>query len=260
MAELKTSIAGGVATVLFSNLPRMNAMTYDMWQAVPKAFAALDADPAVRLIVCAGDGDKAFISGADISQFEKLRGTVEAQFVYNKAVEDAYQAPMNCTKPVIARIRGICIGGGLGFAAACDLRICSEDSIFRMPAARLGLGYSPAGVRRFMNVLGAANTTDIFMSARKFDAKEALRMGFVSKVVPAADLEKEVAAYAKMVSENAPLTVAAAKYAVQQWQKDEKERDIARAMKMVEACFASEDHKEGRKAFMEKRIPEFRGK
>ena len=260
MAELRTSISGGVATVLFSNLPKMNAMSYDMWQAVPKVFAQLDADPAVRLIVCAGDGEKAFISGADISQFEKLRGTVEAQVIYNQAVDAAYTAPMNTTKPVIARIRGICIGGGLGFAAACDLRICSEDSIFRMPAARLGLGYSPAGVRRFMNVLGPANTTDIFMSARKFDAKEALRMGFVSKVVPAAELEKEVAAYTRMVSENAPLTVAAAKYAVQQWLKDEKDRDLAKAMKMVEACFASEDHKEGRKAFMEKRTPEFKGK
>jgi enoyl-CoA hydratase len=260
MAELKTSIDGAVATVIFSNPPKMNAMSYDMWQAVPKVFAELDANPAVRVIVCAGDGDKAFISGADISQFEKLRGTGEAQAEYNKAVEQAYNAPVNCSKPVVARIKGICIGGGLGFAAACDLRICSEDSIFRMPAARLGLGYSPAGVRRFMNVLGAANTVDIFMSARKFDAKEALRMGFVSKVVPAAALEKEVADYCKMVGENAPLTVAAAKYAVQQWQKDEKDRDIARAMKMVETCFASEDHKEGRKAFMEKRIPEFRGR
>ena len=260
MAELKTSISGGVATVLFSNLPKMNAMSYDMWQAVPKVFAELDANPAVRLIVCAGDGDKAFISGADISQFEKLRGTVEAQIVYNQAVEGAYQAPMNCTKPVVARIRGICIGGGLGFAAACDLRICSADSIFRMPAARLGLGYSPVGVRRFMNVLGAANTTDIFMSARKFDAKEALRMGFVSQVTKVEELEKTVAEYCRMVAANAPLTVAAAKYAVQQWLKDGKDRDLDKAMKMVEACFASEDHKEGRKAFMEKRTPEFKGK
>jgi len=260
MAELKTRIDGAVATVLFSNLEKMNAMSYDMWQAVPKVFAELDANPAVRVIICAGDGDKAFISGADISQFEKLRGTVEAQIVYNKAVEDAYVAPMNCTKPVIARIRGICIGGGLGFAAACDMRICSEDAIFRMPAARLGLGYSPAGVRRFMNVLGAANTVDIFMSARKFDAKEALRMGFVSQVTKVAELENAVANYCGLVAENAPLTVAAAKYAVQQWQKDEKDRDLARAMKMVEACFASEDHKEGRKAFMEKRTPEFKGK
>ena len=260
MAELKTSIQGAVAMVIFSNLPKMNAMSYDMWRAVPKAFAELEGNPAVRVIVCAGDGDKAFISGADISQFEKLRGTADAQAEYNKAVEQAYLAPVSCSKPVVARIRGICIGGGLGFAAACDLRICSEDSIFRMPAARLGLGYSPSGVRRFMNVLGAANTPDIFMSARKFDAREALRMGFVSKIVPAAELDKAVADYCKMVAENAPLTVAAAKFAVQQWQKDEKDRDLARAMKMVETCFASEDHKEGRKAFMEKRTPEFKGK
>src|SRR5688572_9915590 len=149
MAELRTSIKDGIATVLFSNLPKMNAMSYDMWQAVPKVFAELDANPAVRIIVCAGDGEKAFISGADISQFEKLRGTVEAQVIYNQAVDAAYTAPMNTTKPVIARIRGICIGGGLGFAAACDLRICAEVSIFRIPAARLGLGYSAAGVRRF---------------------------------------------------------------------------------------------------------------
>jgi enoyl-CoA hydratase/carnithine racemase len=259
MAELKTSIDGAVATVLFSNLPKMNAMSYDMWRAVPEVFGELDRNPAVRVIVCAGDGEKAFISGADISQFEKLRGTADAQAEYNKAVEQAYIAPMNCAKPVVARIRGICIGGGLGFAAACDLRICSDDSVFRMPAARLGLGYGPTGVRRFMNVLGAANTTDIFMSARKFDAKEALRMGFVSKVTAAGELEKAVADYCKMVAENAPLTVAAAKFAVQQWQKNEAERDMAKALRMVEACFASEDHKEGRKAFMEKRTPAFKG-
>ncbi len=260
MAELKTSIDGAVATVLFSNPAKVNAMSYDMWRAVPKVFAELDANPAVRVIVCAGDGEKAFISGADISQFEKLRGTGEAQAEYNKAVDQAYGAPTTCSKPVVARIRGICIGGGLGFAAACDMRICSDDSVFRMPAARLGLGYSPSGVRRFMSVLGAANTTDIFMSARKFDAREALRMGFVSKVTTADELEKAVADYCAMVAENAPLTVAAAKFAVLQWQKSEPERDLAKAMKMVEACFASEDHREGRTAFMEKRTPEFKGK
>ena len=156
MAELITRREGAVATVLFSNLPKMNAMTFDMWTAVPKALAELDADPAVRVIVVAGDGDKAFISGADISQFEKLRGTAEAQADYNKAVEAAYLAPIVCSKPVVARIRGICIGGGLGFAAACDIRITSDNTNFRMPAARLGLGYSPSGVKRFMNVLGAA--------------------------------------------------------------------------------------------------------
>ena len=260
MAELITRRDGAVATVLFSNPAKMNAVTYDMWSAVPATLAALEADASVRVIVIAGDGDKAFISGADISQFEKLRGTAEAQAEYNKAVEKAYLAPMGCCKPVIARIRGICIGGGLGFAAACDLRICADDAVFRMPAARLGLGYSPTGVRRFMNVIGAANTSDIFFTARKFDAQEALRMGFVSRVVPAAQLERAVAETCEMIAENAPLTVAAAKFAVQQGLKDAAERDMARAVKMVEACFASEDHKEGRKAFMEKRKPVFNGR
>jgi enoyl-CoA hydratase/carnithine racemase len=260
MAELITKRDGAVATVLFSNLPKLNAMSYDMWRTVPGKFAELDADPQVRVIVAAGDGDRAFISGADISQFEKLRGTADAQAEYNKAVEAGYSAPMHCSKPVIARIRGVCMGGGLGFAAACDLRICSEDSVFRMPAARLGLGYSPTGVRRFMNVLGAANTVDMFVSARKFDAADALRMGFVSRVVPAAELQKVVAEYCQMIAENAPLTVAAAKFSVQQWMKDPAERDLATARKMVDACFASDDHKEGRSAFMQKRKPVFRGR
>jgi enoyl-CoA hydratase/carnithine racemase len=167
---------------------------------------------------------------------------------------------MRTQKPVIASIRGICIGGGLGLAAACDLRICAEEAVFRMPAARLGLGYSPTGVRRFMNVIGAANTLEIFATAKKFGAAEALRMGFVSRVVPVAGLEAAVAETCKLIGENAPLTVAAAKFAVQQGLKDPEERDMAKAMKMVEACFASEDHKEGRKAFMEKRTPQFHGR
>jgi len=260
MADLIIRRDGAVATVLFSNTPKMNAVTYDMWRAVPETFAALDADPAVRAIVVAGDGDKAFISGADISQFEKLRSTADAQAVYNAAVEESYLAPVRCSKPVIARIRGICMGGGLGFAASCDLRFCSDDAVFRMPAARLGLGYGAAGIRRFMHVIGTANTLDVFLSARKFGAAEALRMGFVSQVVPAANLEKTVADYCRMMAENAPLTVAAAKFAVQQWMKDPTDRDLAKAQKMVDTCFASADHKEGRAAFMEKRIPNFTGR
>jgi len=260
MAKLITKREGAVATVLFSNLPKKNAMTYDMWRAVPATLAALEADPAVHAIVVAGDGSEAFISGADVSQFEKLRGTAEAQAEYGRAVEDAYLAPMMCAKPVIARIRGICIGGGLGFAAACDLRVCSSDSVFRMPAARLGLGYSASGIRRFMSVLGAANTADIFFTARAFDAREALRMGFVSRVVPAARLERTVADYCATIAENAPLTIAAAKFAIQQWLREPPERDLAAAQTMVDVCFASEDHKEGRAAFLEKRKPRFSGR
>ncbi|MGQ0512550.1 MAG: enoyl-CoA hydratase [Betaproteobacteria bacterium] len=260
MAELITRIEGAVGVVEFSNPAKMNAMSIDMWDRLPKAVAELDANPAVRVIVFKGKGEKAFISGADISQFEKLRGTAEAQVEYSRAVENAYLAPMRAQKPVIASIRGICIGGGLGLAASCDLRICAEDAVFRMPAARLGLGYSATGVRRFMNVIGAANTLEIFATAKKFGAAEALRMGFVSRVVPVAGLDAAVAETCRMIGENAPLTVAAAKFAVQQGLKDPEERDMAKAARMVEACFASEDHKEGRKAFMEKRTPQFHGR
>ncbi len=259
MAELITRREGAVGTIVFSNPQKMNAVTYEMWSALPAAVAALDEEAEVRVIVITGDGDKSFISGADISQFEKLRGTADAQAEYNKAVELAYRAPMQCSKPVIARIRGICIGGGLGLAAACDVRIAADDVVFRMPAARLGLGYGATGIRRFMNVIGPANTGDIFFSARKFNAAQALQMGFLSQVFPVAEFEREAAAYCKMVSENAPLTLAAAKYSIQQWLKDPAERDLASAAKMVEACFASNDHKEGRSAFMEKRTPRFNG-
>ena len=260
MAELMSEREGAVGTLLFSNLPKMNAMTYDMWQAVPAAIAAFDRDPDIRAIVVAGDGDRAFISGADISQFEKLRGSAEAQAEYNRVVAAATVAVQDCRKPVIARIRGICIGGGLGFAAACDVRICSDDAVFRMPAARLGLGYGAAGVRNLVNLIGAANTADIFFSARKFNADDALRMGYVSQVHHSARLVEAVTLYANTVAENAPLTMAAAKFTIRQLLSDERERDLETANAMVKACFESEDYKEGRRAFMEKRTPRFLGR
>ena len=160
---------------------------------------------------------------------------------------------------MIASIRGYCFGGGLGFAASCDVRICAEDAQFRMPAARLGLGYDPTGVKRFMDILGAANTADIFFSARRFDAQNALHMGFVSQVHPVNELQSQTTAYAQMVSENAPLTMAAAKFAIRQGLMAESEKDLITARQMVKECFASEDYKEGRKAFAEKRTPVFKG-
>ena len=260
MAELITRKENAVGWVIFSNPAKFNAVSHDMWMALPKANADFDADPDVRLIVITGDGDKAFISGADISQFEKARGSADAQAIYNQAVVDAYEAPVRCSKPVVAKIRGICMGGGLGLAAACDVRIAAADAVFRMPAARLGLGYNYTGISRFVQLLGAANTSDIFFSARKFDATDAYAMGFLNRVVPVADLDREVAAYCELLVENAPLTMAAAKFAIRQAGTDPAAREMEQLARMLEACFNSEDYREGRRAFMEKRKPKFQGK
>jgi enoyl-CoA hydratase/carnithine racemase len=260
MPEIITQRNGPVTTLLISNPARMNAMSRDMWMQLAEGIRAADADPAVRVVVLRGEGEKSFVSGADISQFEKMRGSADAQAEYEKAVNDGYNAPVQCSKPVVAAIRGICIGGGLGLAAACDVRICSDDTIFRMPAGRMGLGYGPSGVRRFVAMIGAGNTTDLFMSARKFGAAEAQRIGFVSQVHAPDRIDAAVAEYVQMVAENAPLTLAAAKFAIREALKDPADRDTERALNMVKACFDSQDYREGRTAFMEKRVPQFQGR
>ncbi len=260
MPELLVRRDGAVGTIVFSNPAKLNAVSIDMWQAMPRAMAELERDADVRVIVVCGDGERAFISGADISQFEQARSNADAQARYNAAVEQGYLAPVRCAKPVIAKIRGICFGGGLGLAAACDLRIAADDALFRMPAARLGLGYNFVGIKRFVDLMGPMNVADIFFSARKFDAADALRMGFVSRVVPAAELDREVDAYCRLVAENAPLTIAAAKRAIREAVTDASSRDLEDLQRMLAACFDSEDYKEGRTAFMEKRAPRFKGR
>ena len=260
MAEILTTKNGAVGTITISNPTKMNAMSVQMWMDLPKAIRAFDADPEVRVIVIAGVGEKAFVSGADISQFDKLRSSAKTQDDYDNAVADSMVAPVECSKPVIAKIRGCCCGGGLGLAAACDIRICSEDATFRMPAARLGLGYGHKGIKRFTDIIGLANATDIFVTARRFDAPDALRMGFVSRVCAGSEIDAVVDQYTKMIAENAPLTVAASKFNIRQVCAHPDEQDMDRAVQMVKNCFASEDFKEGRTAFMEKRPAQFKGR
>jgi enoyl-CoA hydratase/carnithine racemase len=259
MPELIVRRDGPIGRVIFSNPDKYNAMSHDMWAGLPGALQAFDADPAVRLVVLEGDGDKAFVSGADISQFESQRTDAAAQKRYNQAVEAAYLAPVRCSKPVVAKIRGICMGGGLGLAAACDLRFCTEDARFRMPAGRLGLGYNVLGVRRFLAVFGLQNTLDIFFSARIFGAADALQMGFVSRAEPAESFDKVVDDWCAKVAENAPLTLRALKRTVNELIRDPDDRDIAAAEAAIAACFASDDYREGARAFMEKRPPAFKG-
>jgi enoyl-CoA hydratase len=259
MAEVITRREGGIGTVVFSNPAKYNALNYDMWKAIPRAIEEFTADPEVRVIVLEGDGEKAFVSGADISQFESQRTEKNARDQFGEAVEAGYLAPVRCPKPVIAKIRGICMGGGLGLAAACDLRICSTDVRFRMPAARLGLGYNATGVQRFMSILGVQNTYDIFFSARIFGAEDALRMGLVLKAVAPEELDAAVAEYAQNMAINAPLTMKALKTTVNTLLPDHRQRDLTAANAAIQACFDSADYKEGAKAFMEKRTPRFTG-
>jgi enoyl-CoA hydratase/carnithine racemase len=248
-----------IGWLVFDHPERLNALTYEMWTGIPEIIADFAADPEVRVIILRGAGDKAFISGADISQFDQNRGTHEAVVAYDEAVEGANLAVQSVVKPTIAMIKGFCLGGGLGLAAACDLRIAATDARFAVPAARLGIGYQYAGTKRLVDLVGPSFAKEIFYTARQFDAGEAAGMGFVNRIVAADELETYVRDTAERIAGNAPLTLRAAKLAIDTAVSDPADKDINQAQKAIEACFASQDYKEGRRAFLEKRAPEFVG-
>jgi enoyl-CoA hydratase/carnithine racemase len=251
---------GAIGWMTFNNPLRRNAVSVDMWQAIPEVLAAFEADPQIRVIVFTGAGDKAFVSGADISQFAEQRSDREANEVYSAQSAAANRAMVRLTKPSIAMIRGFCIGGGMAVALTCDMRICSEDAKFAIPAARLGLGYGFDGLKTLADLVGPSYAKEIMFTARQFDAHEALRIGLVNKVTSIGDLEAVVRDYAAMISQNAPLTVRAAKMAVREAMKDPDRRQLDEVNKAIDACFQSQDYTEGRTAFMEKRSPVFQGK
>jgi len=250
---------GHVGYVIFNNPERRNAVSLEMWEATARILTDFGKDQNIRCVVLTGAGDKAFVSGADISKFENERSNEEAIARYNQTVERANAAIYDYPKPTIAMIRGYCIGGGLGLALCCDLRICSDDSRFAVPAAKLGLGYPYHGLKKLVDVVGISFAKEIFYTARQFDAEEARAMGLVNRVVKAAELEAYVKKYADTIGENAPLTIATTKFTVGEVVKDESNRDLAKCAAMVKQCFESKDYIEGRRAFMEKRKPVFAG-
>ncbi|MGE5146411.1 MAG: enoyl-CoA hydratase [Candidatus Eiseniibacteriota bacterium] len=258
-ARVTARVEDHTGWLTFSNPARLNALTFEMWQQISEHFAAFAANDAVRVVVLRGDGDKAFISGADISQFESKRGTKDARDVYNQATYAASAAIQNCPVPTIAMINGYCIGGGLGVALGCDLRIAASNARFAIPAAKLGLGYDYVGVKRLVDVVGPSFAKEIFYTARQFDAEEARVMGLVNRVVAVDALEGYVRDYANTIAANAPLTIKAAKLAVNAAIAGTEPANLAEVRGAVGACFESEDYKEGRRAFTEKRKPKFRG-
>ena len=251
---------GPIGWITFNNPARHNAVSMEMWQGLHDIVTDYGRDDAVRVIVLKGAGEKAFVSGADISEFEAKRSSPETIRVYNQTSAQANDALQHVGKPTLAMIRGYCIGGGVALALSCDMRIAADTAKFGVPAAKLGLGYDYAGVRKLAQVVGPAFAKEIFFTARQFDAAEALAMGLINRSIAESELEAYVRDYARTIAANAPLTVASIKTLVGEMQKDESRRDKALCEQVVARCFASADYVEGRTAFMEKRKPVFTGR
>ena len=258
--KILVSADGPVGTLMFNNPERHNAMSFDMWQRATAALEELAGENRVRVVVLAGAGGKAFVSGADISKFESERNSAEAVATYNAATERFSQALLDYPKPTIAMIRGYCIGGGVGIAISCDLRIANQSARFAIPAARLGLGYGFENIRRLVELVGPQFVNEILFTARQFDAEEARQMRLINRIIPDVEIEEYVRHMAETIAANAPLTIRAVKGTVRELLRDPASRNLAHCESLVKQCFESADYQEGRRAFLEKRKPVFTGK
>ncbi|MHA1565945.1 MAG: enoyl-CoA hydratase [Alphaproteobacteria bacterium] len=249
-----------VGYIVINNPDRRNAISLAMWQDLAAAAQDLATAEGCRAVVVRGAGGAAFAAGADISEFDGNRADVSAVEVYDGAVMAACHAVGSLQVPTIALIEGYCIGGGLGLALCCDLRLAAEDARFAIPAARLGVAYRFDLVAKLVSVVGSARAKDILLTARMLGANEALAMGLVNRVSPSSGLDDLLANYLAKLTVNAPLTLAAVKQAVDQLAMDPEQRDMARIERLEAACATSGDYVEGRRAFQEGRPPRFQGR
>ncbi|MYZ46998.1 enoyl-CoA hydratase [Propylenella binzhouense] len=251
---------GGIGWLVFNRPERRNAISLEMWRAIVTALATYDADPEVRVVVMKGAGERAFTAGADVTEFDEKRADASAGELYKELSEGGRARMSALRKPLVAMIRGFCLGGGLAIAMRADIRIASEDSVFGIPAARLGLSYGIENLKMLTELVGPAYAKEMLFTARRLDAAEAWRIGLVNRVVPVDALEETVRAMATTISENAPLTVEASKLTIDAALKDPQERDMTRLDALAAACLDSADYAEGRRAFREKRKPVFTGR
>jgi enoyl-CoA hydratase len=251
---------GSTLQIQFNNPDRHNALSMDMWEAVVPLLSVAENDDRIRLVVFSGAGEKAFVSGADITQFEDLRAAQEAVARYESVAEQALMGIYNFSKPTLASIKGYCIGGGVNVAMSCDIRIASSDAVFAIPAARLGLGYRYSALKNLVDLVGPAMAKDLFFTARRIDANEARNIGLITRVCETEELPVLQAEYKKALAENAPITVRAGKAIIAEILRASPEIDHDKCRQLIRDCFESDDYSEGRRAFMEKRKPVFRGK
>jgi enoyl-CoA hydratase/carnithine racemase len=258
--KMLASSRDGIGVVTFNQPAKHNAVSVEMWGGLSQILDEFAADDSVRVVVLTGAGNRAFVSGADISQFEKQRSNADAQRAYDQQTSVGRDKLVSFPKPTIAQIRGYCLGGGLAIAMQTDLRIASSDSQLGIPAAKLGIAYGFDGIRRLVSLVGPAHARMILYTGERISAEEALRIGLVNRVVSPDELENHVYDLAQTIAGNAPLSIAASRLAIEQVLQDPDKRDSAVLARASAAAFDSEDYREGRAAFLEKRKPRFKGR
>lgn len=252
--------SGHVARVIINHPERRNAIGYEMWCALGDALAAIADNDETRVVILTGAGDKAFCAGNDISEFSEWMSSKQKHEEYDRQSDRAVRLLKALAKPVIARIRGVCVGGGFELAQLCDIQIAATDARFGVTPAKLGIGYNLNDTLLLTDRIAARFVRELLYTGRMFDAENALRMGLVNQVVPADKLDETVDGYANEIAGNAPLSVSASKIIITQALRPDGERDFQLCERMVDACRNSEDAAEGRRAFSEKRKPVFRGR
>ena len=260
MAELRYAVADGIARITLDNEPKRNALTLGMWEQLGDMMGRAADDAAVRCVVIAGAGTRAFCSGNDVGEYESERATPEQVTHYNGLQTRANVAIETIGKPTIAMISGYCLGAGLVLALRTDLRYCTADASFSAPVARFGLPFRQSGLQRVVDLIGPMHAKEMLFTARRYDAAWAERRGLVNAVAPDhAALEAMVAGVAAELAVNAPLTIGQVKRGVAQAVRRDAPPDEAACKSLEDFCYGSADYKEGRRAFMEKRPPRFRG-